>query len=129
MYVHLDEPSDGLAVCGHNVLLISMDNLIPLSSCQIVLWQMQVDLITIKISIEGVAVGVVHANDPLTLHTQQTDFAVCCLIHTATTTTHKREGRLSGGAHLHAITCSQNAAAMMMSVLPHNRLKMQRHSR
>jgi len=98
MYVHLDEPSDGLAVCGHNVLLISMDNLIPLSSCQIVLWQMQVDLITIKVSIEGVAVGVVHANDPLTLHTHPTDFHVCCPSHTSITTTQKREGRVNGGA-------------------------------
>ncbi len=61
-----------------------MHNLIPLSSRQVVLWQMQVDLIPIKVSIEGVAVGVVHANDPLTLHTQQTDFDARCPVHTST---------------------------------------------
>ena len=74
---YLDESPDGLAICGHNVLLVSVDNLIPLSSSQVVLWQVQVDLITIKVSIEGVAVGVMHSDDSLSL---QHCHSACCII-------------------------------------------------
>ncbi len=67
---HLNETPDWFAVCGYNVLLIGMDDFISLGPGQVVLWQMEVDLVTIKVGVESVAVGIVHANDPFTLHVQ-----------------------------------------------------------
>ena len=65
---YLDETPHRFAISRHNVLLVSMHNLIPLSSGQIVLRQVQIDFISIKVSIECVAVGIVHTDDSLALH-------------------------------------------------------------
>lgn len=67
--VYLYETSDRFAICGHYELLISVHNLIALRPRQVVLWQVQIDFIPIKVRIEGVAVGIVHANHPLALCT------------------------------------------------------------
>ena len=64
---YLNETPHWFAISGHNVLLISVYNLVPFCSGQIVLRQVQVDLVSIKVSIKGIAVGIVHADNSLTL--------------------------------------------------------------
>ena len=76
--IYLDESPHRLAVGWDDVLLISVHDLIPLSPCQVVLGQMQVDLISIKVSVEGVTVGVVHANDPFSLCHKPTPVSIRC---------------------------------------------------
>ena len=65
---HLYEASDRLAICGHDVLLICVHYAVALCPAQVVLGQVQVDLIAIKVGVEGRAICVVHADDALTLH-------------------------------------------------------------
>ena len=67
---HLYKPSDGFAVCWHHILLISMDDGVALCSPLLILWQVQVDLVSVKVCIEGVAVGVVHPDGALPLQKQ-----------------------------------------------------------
>ena len=66
--LHLYEASNRLAISGYNVLLVCMHDAIALRTAQVVLRQMQIDLITIKVRIEGRAICIVHANHTLTLH-------------------------------------------------------------
>ena len=67
---HLDQAANRLAICGHNVLLVCMHDAVALCTSQVVLGHVQVDLIAIKVGIEGVAVGVVHADGALALQAQ-----------------------------------------------------------
>ena len=65
---HLYEASDRLAICGHDVLLICVHYAVALCPAQVVLGQVQIDLIAIKVGVEGRAICIVHADDALTLH-------------------------------------------------------------
>ena len=66
--LYLNESPDGFAICGHDILVVSMHNLIALCPSMQVLWYMQVNLISVEVRIEGGAVGIVHADCPLPLH-------------------------------------------------------------
>lgn len=61
----LDQATDGLATCRHAVLLVSGHQVVGLRECLVALRQMQVHLITIEVSIVGVAVCVVHPDSLL----------------------------------------------------------------
>jgi len=56
----LDQATEWGAIGGHEVLVVGVGNEIGLSTGDLVLGEMHVHLITIKISIVGVAIGVVH---------------------------------------------------------------------
>lgn len=64
---YLYEASDGLAVSGHDVLLVRVHNAVALRAAKVILRQMQIDLITVKVRIEGGAVRIVHADHALSL--------------------------------------------------------------
>ena len=64
---HLDEPPQRLAVCGDNELVVGVHYAIALRTGERILGQVQVDLIAIKVGIEGAAVGIVHADSALPL--------------------------------------------------------------
>jgi hypothetical protein len=64
---HLDEPAHGLAIGGHDVLLISVHNAVALRAPQLVLRQVQVDLVAVEVRVERRAVRVVHADHALAL--------------------------------------------------------------
>lgn len=64
----LYEATDGLAVGGHDVLVVGVHDLVALGPGVQVLGHVQVDLVPVKVGVEGGAVGVVHADGPLALH-------------------------------------------------------------
>ena len=76
---HLDQAANRLAICGHNVLLVCMHNAVALCTAQIVLGHVQVNFIAVKVGIEGVAVGVVHADRTLALQAQGSISLGCAL--------------------------------------------------
>ena len=75
--LHLYEASNRLAISGYNVLLVCMHDAIAFCASQVVLRQMQIDLITIKVRIEGRAICVVHADHTLPLHQASLSEADC----------------------------------------------------
>ena len=44
------------------VLIVGVDDIVGLGASELILWQVNVHFITIKISVVGVAVGIMHAN-------------------------------------------------------------------
>ena len=74
--VHLDQASQRLAIGGDIELVIGMHNAVALRPRQRILGQVQVDLIPIKVRIEGAAVGVVHADGALPLRASHPDSAM-----------------------------------------------------
>ena len=64
---YLYEATDGFAIGRNDVLVVGVHNLVALCPGVQILGQVQVDLVSVKVGVEGGTVGVVHPDGPLTL--------------------------------------------------------------
>ena len=86
-YRVLDKTSEGLSTCGHAVLLVSGHQTVCFCDRLVALRQVNVHLIAVKISVVGVAVGVVHSD--------------CLLLWQYATSMSHDTGLVQGGLPIH----------------------------